>query len=117
MKLIETKEYLGFKTKFFILPKIEKFLIEREVDIKDYLIDNFHWYEHVLFELLEKESKHKNFKVVFYGIIEKWVDEKPEGFIEAFKFEESKVLDDSFITIHPKNQKSPFAVRQKILLA
>ena len=124
MKLIDTKEYKGFKTEFFLLPKTEKFLLEQEINIKDYLMDNFHWYEHIMFDLLdpnldenwseEKETR-KNFKVVFYGIIERWIDQKPEGFIEDFAFDKSKVLNDSHMSIHPEN-KSPFAIREKILV-
>ena len=124
MKLIETKEYKGFKTEFFLMPKTEKFLLEKGVNIKDYLMDNFHWYEHIIFDLLdpeldenwsdEKETR-KNFKVVFYGIIERWIDKKPKGFIEDFEFDESKVLSDSYMSIHSEN-KIPFAIKKKILI-
>ena len=38
MKLIDTKEYKGFKTEFFLLPKTEKFLLEQEININDYLV-------------------------------------------------------------------------------
>ncbi len=124
MKLIDTKEYKGFKTEFFILPKTEIFLLEQGVNRSDYLIDNFHFYEQVIFGLLdekldkkwseEKETR-KNFKVVFYGIIERWIGKKPEGFIEDFEFDEAKVLSDNNVSIHSKNKK-PFAMREKILV-
>lgn len=124
MKLIDTKEYKGFKTEFFILPKTEIFLLEQGVNRSDYLIDNFHFYEQVIFGLLdekldkkwseEKETR-KNFKVVFYGIIERWIGKKPEGFIEDFEFDEAKVLSDNNVSIHSKNKKH-FAMREKILV-
>lgn len=124
IKLIDTKEYKSFKTEFFILPKTQKFLAEKDIDIKDHLLDTFHWYEQVLFDLLdskpgndwspEKETR-KNFKVVFYGIIEKWIDKVPEGFTEKFSYNNSKILSDSYKKIHPKN-KTPFAIREKILI-
>ena len=124
MKLIDTKEYKGFKTEFFILPKTEIFLLEQGVNRSDYLIDNFHFYEQVIFGLLdekldkkwseEKETR-KNFKVVFYGIIERWIGKKTEGFIEDFEFDEAKVLSDNNVSIHSKNKKH-FAMREKILV-
>ena len=124
MKLIGVKEYKGFKTEFFLLPKTESFLREQGINIKDHLADSFHWYEHVMFGLLdpelskswstEKETR-KNFKVLFYGIIERRVDKNPEGFIEDFEFDEAKVLSDNQLLIYLKN-KSPFAVREKILI-
>ena len=124
MKLIDIKEYNGFKTEFFLLPKTESFLREQGINIKDRLMDNFHWYEHVVFGLLdpeldknwsaEKETR-KNFKVVFYGIIEKVVDKNSSGFVEDFTFDEENVLSDNQLSIHLKN-KSPFAIREKILI-
>ena len=124
MKLIDIKEYNGFKTEFFLLPKTESFLREQGINIKDRLMDNFHWYEHVVFGLLdpeldknwsaEKETR-KNFKVVFYGIIEKVVDKNSSGFVEDFTFDEENVLSDNQLSIHLKN-KSPFAIRHKILI-
>lgn len=124
MKIIDTKEYKGFKTEFFILPQTEKFLLKQGVNLKEYLMDNFHWYEHIIFDLLdpnldenwskEKETR-KNFKVVFYGIIERWINKNQEGFVEEFEFNKSEVLNDSHISIHPENKK-PFAVREKILI-
>lgn len=124
MKLIETKEYKGFKTDFFILPKTERFLLDQGIDIKDHLMDDFHWYEQIVFELLdpdfdkdwsdEKETR-RNFKVVFYGIIERWIDKNPEGFGENFGFEKLKFLGSSNKSIHSKN-RSPFAIREIIHL-
>ncbi len=120
MKLIEVKKYKGFETKFFILPKTEKFLVKEKIDIKEFLPDEFHWYEHIIFDLsdpeLEKKNIHKKkFKVVFYGIIKKYVNEKTEGFIEKFSFDKTKVLQDSYLTIHKKDKK-PFAIREKIII-
>ncbi|PIN93719.1 hypothetical protein COU54_02080 [Candidatus Pacearchaeota archaeon CG10_big_fil_rev_8_21_14_0_10_31_24] len=124
MKLIDTKEYKGFKTEFFLLPKTKKFLLEQGVNIEDYLMDNFHRYEHIMFDLLdpnldenwsEKKETRKNFKVVLYGIIKRWIDKEPEGFIEDFEFDKEKVFNDSHMSIHPEN-KSPFAIREKILI-
>ncbi len=109
MKLIDTKEYNGFKTEFFLLPKTENFLLEQGVNVKDYLMDNFHWYEHIMFDLLdpnldenwsEAKETRKSFKVVFYGIIERWIDKNPEGFVEDFEFDKSNVLNDSHMSIH-----------------
>lgn len=124
MKLVDVKEYKGFKTEFYILPKTEKFLLARKIDIKDELLGTFQWYEHIVFDLLdqkldgnwseEKETR-KSFKVVYYGIIEKWIDKKPEGFIETFKFDKSQVLSDNHMKIHKKG-KAPFAIREKIIL-
>lgn len=124
VKLIDTKEYKAFKTEFFLLPQTEKFLLEQGVNIKDYLMDNFHWYEHIMFDLLdpnldedwsEEKEIRNNFKVVFYGIIKRWIDKKPEGFVEEFDFDKSKILNDSYMSIHPENE-SPFAIREKILI-
>lgn len=123
MKLIEVKEYKGFKTEFFVLPKTEKYLIERGVNIKEYLIDDFHWYEHILFEILsnnednwsEEQEERRDFKVIFYGIIEKWVKREAEGFVEEFNFDEKNVLNDSFLVINTTGEKR-FGVREKILL-
>lgn len=125
MKLIDTKEYKGFKTEFFLLPKTEKFLLEQGVNLKDYLLDNFHWYEHIMFDLLdpnldeswsEEKETHKNFKVVFYGIIKRWIDKKPEGFVEDFEFDKSKVLSNGNLPIRRENIKQAFFVREKILI-
>ncbi|MCK5449582.1 hypothetical protein KAI32_01835 [Candidatus Pacearchaeota archaeon] len=128
MKFIDTREYNGFKTEFFILPKTEKFLLEQGINIKDYLMDSFHWYNHMIFDLLdpnldenwseEKETR-RNFKVVFCGIIERQTNEPEglvkEGLVEDFEFDKSKVLNDIHTPIHLEN-KSSFAIREKILI-
>ena len=121
MKLVEVKKYKGFETKFFILPKTEKFLIEQKINIKEFLPDEFHWYEHIIFDLLDSKLEKKNihkkkkFKVVFYGIIKKYINKKTEGFIEKIPFDKTKVLQDTYLTIHKKDKK-PFAIREKIII-
>jgi len=87
-------------------------------------MDNFYWYKHIIFDLLdpnldenwseEKETR-KNFKVFFYGIIERWINKNPEGFVEEFDFDELKVFNDSPMSLYSEN-KSPFAIREKILI-
>ena len=123
MKLIDTKEYEGFKTEFYILPKTEEFIVNKKINIKDQLLDTFHFYEHVLFDMLdsgdgrsEENEKRRNFKVVFYGIIEKWVDKQPQGFIEQFVCDKSKILNDSFIVLQTGNIVDRFGVREIILV-
>ncbi len=124
MELIETKEYKGFKTAFYLMPKTENFLSEKKVDMKEHIPDTFHWYEHVIFGLLdpngdknwsqEKETR-RNFKVVFYGVIEQWIDKKQDGFVEEFEYDPSTILSENIISIHPNKQK-PFAVREMIFI-
>ena len=124
MELVGVREYHGFKTEFFILSKTKKFLVDHSVNVRDHLMDDFHWYEHIIFDLLdqnpdrnwsEKKETRRNFKVVFYGVIEKLTEEGSEGFVEVFDFDESNVLNDRHFSIHPKNKNS-FAVREKILV-
>lgn len=124
MKLIETKEYKGFNTTFYLMPKTEIFLSEKRINMKEHIPDTFHWYEHVIFGLLdpkldrnwsqEKETR-RNFKVVFYGIIEQWIDKKQDGFVEEFDYDPSTILSENTIIIHPKNHKL-FAVRERIFI-
>jgi hypothetical protein len=122
MELIETKEYKGFTTKFYLLPKTAKFLQEKNVSITDYIPDTFHWYEHELFDLLdpeadadwseEKETR-KHFAVYFYGIITDWKDGKPEGWKELLP--EGKILNDSFLVI--RNQGKPqFGLWKRVVI-
>ena len=124
MEKIETKKYKGYETEFFILPKIKEYIDSKDVKLAEYILDDFHWYEHILFDLLdpeldekwneEKETR-KNFKVIFYGIIEKWIDKNPEGFDEDFEYNDESVLSDTHWSIHPDKEK-PFAVKYKIII-
>ncbi len=130
MRVIETKKYNGFNTEFFITLKVEKFLKKKDVnpeplkwkhknDKENYSL----FYEAILFDLLdpnldktwtpEKEQR-KNFKVVYYGIVEKIdKDLKEKGFVEEFEYNKNNILTDSSMTI---NINPPFAVKYKILI-
>lgn len=124
MKIIDIKEYKGFRTEFIVLPKVDEFLKLKDVKLKDHLLDTFHWYEHELFEVLDPElssewklenEKRKKFKVYYYGIIERWINKNPEGFEEKLDYLKEKMLSEGQFAIHPKNEK-PFVVRYKIIL-
>lgn len=126
MKLIESKNYKGFKTEFYILYETEKYLKEKGINIKDHLLDDFHWYEHFLFEDLnpeldknwsEEKEPRRNFKVIYYGIIERWINKLPKGFEEKFIYDEKKVISQSFMAIYPKDKKQkPIMVKEIILI-
>jgi len=124
MEKIGSREYKGFITNFYILPKIKKFLDKRSIQIMDHFEDNFHWYEQKVFELLdpledgswdmEKETRRK-FKVVLYGVIKRLVNERADLYEESSVFGEKNVLSDVNKTINIKNEK-PFAIKYKIIL-
>lgn len=61
----------------------------------------------------EKEQR-KNFKVVYYGIVEKIdKDLKEKGFVEEVEDNKNNILTDSSVTI---NINPPFAVKYRILI-
>ena len=122
---IDTKKYKGFETSFFVMPKTKGFLDKNKINLKEHLPDDFHWYEHELFSILdpdelssnwneEKETRRK-FKVVFYGIIRTLAKEDKEGFKESFDDNKKEIIYDSSLSIH-SDKNNPFAVRYKILL-
>ena len=82
MKKLETKDYKGFRTGFFLTPKVEKYLKDKKVDF-DSLKWNYHFddenysyfYEAILFDLIDENDDGKpdnkfgrEFEVVYYGI-------------------------------------------------
>jgi hypothetical protein len=123
MKWIATKEYKGFKTEFFILPRTEKFLLDNGTDIDIYIPENLNWHEKILFKFLkpkkddswtpEKETR-KNIKVIFYGIVEK-LELFAKGFAESLEFDKIKKIEDTILIIHENNEKVPYAVKEMIL--
>jgi hypothetical protein len=125
MKLIETKEYKGFRTEFFIMPKTEKFLSDNGIDIKTFIADSIKWHEKTLFKFLkpkkddswtpEKETR-KNIIVIFYGVVEK-LELFAKGFAEALEFNKSKKIEDTIQIIHENNERIPYAVKEMILVA
>ncbi len=124
MKIIDIKEYKGFRTEFIVLPNVELFLKSKKIILKDQLLDTFHWYEHELFEVLDSElsyewnlnnEKRRKFKVYFYGIIEKWINKNPDSFEEKFDYPKEKMLSEGHFAIHSKDEKT-FAVKYKIIL-
>lgn len=125
MKLIETKEYKGFRTEFFIMPKTEKFLLDCGVEIKKFIADSAKWHEKTLFKFLkpkkddswtpEKETR-KKIKVIFFGIVEK-LELFAKGFAEPLEFDRSKKIEDTIQIIHENNEKIPYAVKEMIIEA
>ena len=124
MEHLLTYEYKGFRTDFYLTPKVKRCLSGRGVDLREHLVDKFTWYEHLLFELLnpdldknwsEEKETHRRFKVVFYGVVEDLSKEPHNGFVESFEYDRSKVLYDSILTVHREGSK-PFAVGYVILV-
>ena len=123
MEVIDVKRHNGFTTEFVVLPKVKEFFDSRKIDLKDYVPDEFHWYEHELFDLIDEngdgipdEKFGKYFQVVFYGIIEKWVDKEPHGFVEDFESEKGGIICDATRKINSGEDGQSFFVRYKILV-
>ena len=121
MILIETKKHKDFSTEFFVTNSVENFLRENNVPNSDLIEDTFHWYEHFLFDLIDKdmdgkpeEEFGKEFKVVFYGIIEKWIDKKPEGFSDSVDFSQDKLIGDWVKVISQTDKHKSFGLNFKI---
>lgn len=137
MEKFDIFEYKGFKTDFFIMPKTKNYLDKKNITLttlmRDYFgYDEFHWYEHYLFDILdpvkwyeknkntkltwspEKETR-KNFKFVFCGITEKWENDKRIGFDEKFEFKKENLIAESSIIVgDSKSRRNKFAVRFKV---
>lgn len=122
MEKVKTLEYKGFKTDIFVLDCVKNFFKENNLDLTSFLeekklFDDFSWYEHKLFPALdpvkwyeektstwnEEDEKRKQFKLVFYGVIEKWDKGIKYGFEEEFDFFPERILGDSHYIIHNKN--------------
>ncbi|MBI2043261.1 hypothetical protein HYT25_02640 [Candidatus Pacearchaeota archaeon] len=123
MNLIETKKYERFRTEFYITPKVNKFLKNNNVNYDEILEDDFHWYEHSLFEQVDEnddgipdEKFGKKFKVIYYGIVIKWIDKKPEGFEDKFKYDKKKLISDWIRTVAQTLNHKSFAIKYKILM-
>jgi hypothetical protein len=123
--IIDKKDYKGFQTKFRLLPAVQDYLKTKKIETSHLTkSDPSHWYEHTLFELLDKNRDGKPdkefgkiFEVVFYGVIEKWIDMKPEGFEKSFRHDRQRVIDDSFMVVNSRSKRylSPFGIRYKII--
>ena len=125
MEKISSRSYKGFVTEFYVTKKVQDFLSLNNVDYSEFLPDNYHWYEVELFEMIDKDKKdttrgkfQKRFRVVYYGIIEKWKNkEETEGFEDKFKYENKKLISDWTKVVSEKfNIHKSFAVKYKILI-
>lgn len=115
MEFICAREHKGLKTKFYVLPKTKKFLEKRGIKLKKCVPKPEEWYEEILSDLVEGRSE-KNFKVVFHGIMDKDVEQEPAGFVEGFEFDESKLLDNSYLHVSSKQEEPLLAIKQKVLV-
>lgn len=122
MKSIQKLNYKEFETEFFILPKVDEFLKSNKVEYKEFLLDNYQFYEVEVFEILDEDqdgipdrSFGNKFKVVYFGIIEKLVNSIPEGFDEIFEHGPDKFLAEISQIVPQTKEHRNFKIKYKIL--
>lgn len=137
MEKVNTLRHKGFETDFYVTSKVKEFLDDRGMDPSDIreTQNTWEWYEAFLFEVMDSDPDNesymyphggreeewspekiegKEFKVVYNEVIERWVEEGPEGIEEDFEYDESKYITDSLSTMYPEDGK-PFSVKAKVL--
>ncbi len=113
---LDVREYKGFRTEFFITPKVKEFLEEKNIDIKSIIPNNWYLYEADLFDYTD-EILDKNFKIVYFGIVEKVNKDLTEkGFEEKFNYEEADDLNPKGIALLKIPANPPFAIKYKKLI-
>lgn len=114
MEKITSQKYKDLKIEYFILPKTKRFILSKEIELKELIHDNFVLFESEIGDEIEGKDW-KKFKLVYYGIVIRLENNEAEGFIEDFEFDTDKVIQDGLLRLNSKNEKSPFGVRYKIL--
>lgn len=123
MKKIQTLEYRGYKTEFYVTPRVEEYLKNKGINDNEFLPGPHNFYEIELFESLDDDSDGKvaekygkEFKVVYYGIITRWINKDPEGFEEDFPHKKEQIIRGPYqriVKIH--NSKESFGIKYLIL--
>ena len=120
MRKINTLKYEGFTTDFYVTDKVKKFLDENNVPHEDFLEDNYHWYEVFLFEQIDENTGEnklgKNFKVIYYGIVEKFTDKGEEGFEDNSDDKGKKIIGNWTSVVSETLKHKSFAINYKILV-
>jgi hypothetical protein len=86
-----------YKSEFFITEKTKKFLKEKGISLASLLPNGWIWYEVILFDSIDNNSKLRKFKIIYNGIVERRNLTK-EGYTEessqkdVLKIKEKKVL-------------------------
>lgn len=124
MKKILDLPYDVFGTEFFVLPNVDNFLKKNNADYKEFLPDEYHFYEIMLFDIIDKDKDGEpdkifgnSFKVVYYGIVEQWKDKIPKGFDDVFEHENLDVLGDWQEIVSETVNHPAFSIKYKILRA
>ena len=123
-------KYKGFKTEFYITPRVKEYLESKNILPKHLVIssednDNYStFYEVYLFELIDENNDGipddkfgKNFKVVYYGIVEEMdIDLDEKGFTDDFEYKKEKLLEDCIGSVTETLKSKSFKIKYKILI-
>ncbi len=124
MKEINVLEYKGFKTRFFITEEVNNFLKKNHVSYEEFLPDNYHFYENILFKVIDEDGEGipdekcgKEFEVIFYRVVEKWTDVNvPIGFSDNFDYFEDKILEEELVRVSETEKHPVFGIKYKLLM-
>ncbi len=118
MKELQKLNYGKFETAFYCTLKVEKFLKENHVDLKEFLPDNHHFYEVLLFENLDEnedglpdEKFGKKFKVTYYAIRKSLVEE----ITEPLKHKKEDLIGEYTEVVAETASHKSFAIIYKII--
>ena len=120
------KEYKDFKIHFLFAKDVLMYFRNRGVKIENMFDDKLMWFELILFELIDDDGDGlpdekiygKEFRVVFYGIIEKYdKNGKPVGFELPHNNLENELIEDNLVLNIESKFFAKYAVIRKRLAA